>query len=158
VFREDSLKIFGKFECILKTAFPEKDWVYNIKPDRTWHTVYKKSWDTPGLFIHHEFWVSSENILSRDYMYHLIEIEGKNTDIFLAMFDEEYPMIKDQYESCGIEYRPDVRKRAIAYRVLDNYFCPSYAGENKLLEELNKCSFIEEAIERVYREYVNTIR
>jgi len=89
-------------------------------------------------------------------MYHLIEIEGKNKDIFLAMFDKEYAMINDQYESYGIGYRPDVRKKAIAYRKLENHFFPSNSEENKLIEEINKCSFVEEAVERVYGKYVNT--
>ncbi|WP_341875946.1 PD-(D/E)XK nuclease family protein [Defluviitalea saccharophila] len=156
-FKKDSLMVFEEFEGIIRNIFEEEEWQFNIKQDRKWHTVYKKSWDIKGLFIHHEFWISNENILIRPVLYHMIEIEGRHREVFLTLFDKEYEKIKDEYINKNIIYRPEDRKMAIAYRILDNYFRPDYKEENRLAEEINKCKFIEEAIEKVYKEFLKTI-
>jgi len=156
-FRKDSLKMFEELEGMLRSAFNEEEWNFNIKKDRTWHTVYKKTWDIKGLFIHHEFWISSNNILTAESFYHLIEIEGRDRDRFLILYDKEYEKIQDKYIANDIEYRPQNRKHAIARRKLENYFRPDYKDENKLVEEINKCKFIDEAIERVYKVFVENM-
>ena len=104
---------FGNEEMV-RNIFEGEDWEFNIKADRSWHTIYKKSWNISGLFIHHEFWISSENILVRDKFIHLIEVEGSNRNIFLDLYDEEYEKLKDEYISHCIAYRPRNRKHAIA--------------------------------------------
>lgn len=149
-FRKDSLMIFEEFEGIIRSLFDEEDWIFNIKKDRTWHTVYKKTWDIKGLFIHHEFWISNNNILTVEEFYYFIEVEGRDRDKFLTLFDEEYKKIQNKYLTNDIEHRPENRKHAIASKKLDNYFRPGYKGENRLVEEINKCKFIEGAIERTY--------
>lgn len=149
-YDRDSIMVFEEFEEMVKDIYAD-DWQFNISKDRGWHTIYKKHWDIKDLFIHHEFWISARNILIEDKLLHFIEIEGKDKEIFFTLFGQEYEKIKDEYKSKNIKYRPPNRKHAIAYRELDNYFKFNYKGENILLEEINKCKFINEAIERVYK-------
>lgn len=156
-FKKDSLMAFEEFEEMVRNIFEGEDWEFNIKADRSWHTIYKKSWNISGLFIHHEFWISSENILVRDKFIHLIEVEGSNRNIFLDLYDEEYEKLKDEYISHCIAYRPRNRKHAIARRELDNYFKADYKDENRLAEEVKKCKFIDDAIERVLERYLKEI-
>jgi hypothetical protein len=89
-FKQDSIMVFEEFEGILKSIFEGTEWNFNIKQDRGWHAVYKDSWNIEGLYIHHEFWISNENILTKPILHYLIEIEGKHKDLFLSLFDEEY--------------------------------------------------------------------
>ena len=148
-FKEDSSMVFEEFESILKSVFAQEEWKFNIKQDRSWHNVSKRRWDREGLFIHHEFWISSQNILIRPDFYYMIDIEGKSRDKFLNIFDKEYEKIKDEYIKKNISYRPENRKIAIAYKILDNYFRPDYKDKNRLAEEIKDYKFIEDAIERV---------
>jgi hypothetical protein len=157
-FKQDSIMVFEEFEGILKSIFEGTEWNFNIKQDRGWHAVYKDSWNIEGLYIHHEFWISNENILTKPILHYLIEIEGKHKDLFLSLFDEEYGKIKNEYIDNDIIYRPENRKKAISYRELDNYFRPDYKKENKLVEEINKCNFIEESIEKVYEEFLENLK
>ncbi|SDZ23441.1 PD-(D/E)XK nuclease superfamily protein [Tindallia californiensis] len=153
-YKKDSLMVFEEFEGILKNFFGGDKRVFNIKQERGFHQVYKKTWNRTGLFIHHEFWISSEDILSRLDFEYMIEVEGKEKENFFSLFQKEYEKMEGEYRERGISYRPDNRKIAIAYKRIDNYFRPDYVGENKLIEELEHWKFIESAIDRVHKEFL----
>lgn len=95
--------------------------------------------------------------MTAESFYYLIEIEGRDRERFLTLFDKEYEKTQGEYIGKDIEYRPQNRKHAIARKKLENYFKPDYKGENKLVKEINKCKFIDDAIERVYRVFLENL-
>ncbi len=157
-YREDSITIFQEFEGMVKSVFEGEEWVINVKEGRGYQLVYKRKWDIAGLFIHHEFWISNDTILLEPTFFYMIEVEGKQRDIFLTLFNKEHENIKNVYSEKNIEYRPDKRKHAIAFKELDNFFRPDYKIENKLIDVISDWKFIEEAIERAYDEYLSGIK
>lgn len=162
-YENDSNMVYEKFESIIRSSFDDSEYDINIKYDRSYDTIQKKSWKTKGLFIHYEFWISSKNILRKDKIGFMLEVEQKYRDEFLNLFDEQYESLKSEYEKRGILYRPEKgkhsieRKHAIAYKELDNYFKVGYEGENNLIDEIENFKFLEEIVENVLEKFKNKI-
>jgi len=148
-FERDSLMVFEEFEGVLKNSFDDGEWEFSIKSDRKYHQVYKTHWSMKGLFIHYEFWVSGNNILTRPDMYLMVDVEGRNRELFLTEFEKEYPELENYFTSNNISYRPDNRKNAIAHKIFENYFKPDYKEENMLPDEISKFRFLDEVIDDV---------
>lgn len=155
-FKEDSDTMFEKFEGMLKSIFHEEEWKFNISKNRDYQIISKSTWDIDGLFIHYEFWISSKNILTKKDIPCYIEVEKRDSSRFLNLFDTEFKKIEDKYIKNDILYRPPNRKIAIGHKSLDNYFRVDYDGEIELAEEIERCEFIEDAVERVYKIFFET--
>lgn len=157
-FQKDSMMVFQKFEGILNSVFEGEDWIVWVKEGgRTYHQVYKPSWETKGLYIHYEFHLSSNDILTRSHIPIMIEVEGGNKEAFMSAFNEKQGSLAHLYNENGILYRPENRKIAIAYKSLENHFCPGFKGDNLLAEEIQKLRFLDETIDLLLKEYTETI-
>ncbi|NBG88119.1 PDDEXK-like family protein [Isachenkonia alkalipeptolytica] len=151
---EDAKVVFEEFEELVEQLFKDDEtWVYNLKHDRGYQQIYKKHWNRKGLFIHHEFLISSKNILTENNLQYMIDVEGKDKEKFFALFHEEYEKIWDSYYENGFKYRPDKRGIAIIYKEIGNPFRLDSEDENKMIEELSNWKIIEEAIEKALSNY-----
>jgi hypothetical protein len=118
-FVNDSNNIFNFISDLIQSTYLEyeNDWIFTFNKSRNYQFFQKKSWlATKDLFIHFEFWFSSESLFLNDTISFMFDVEGKRNDQFFNKFDSIYNKIKDDYSKNKIQYRPSHRKVALAYK------------------------------------------
>jgi hypothetical protein len=117
---------------------------------QTWHQVLKPAWESSDLTVHYEYWLSIQSLTQQELTF-MADVEGKQANNFLALFEQRYPALKAEYEQREIIYRPNHRKFAIAWK--------SYPIVQELhqvaevfLDALDEFRFLEPEIDAVIAE------
>lgn len=152
-FREDARVAFDEFEDTLRSIFKEDYWRFRIKQDREWQQVFKIEWEMTDLFIHHEFLVSAESILTEEKITHLLEVEGRNKESFFSIFESEYERAQEEFFDLSLQYRPAARRKAIIYQEFENHYHRQTSNDNVLVDTLYKCKFIDDLVDRAVKKY-----
>jgi len=83
---------------------------------KTFQQVRRGNWASKSLDVHFEYWFSVESLLS-DNVQMMIDVEGKNRELFLAEFEKGVlPQVRDRLTAQNIEFRPQRRRNAIAWK------------------------------------------
>jgi PD-(D/E)XK nuclease superfamily protein len=81
----------------------------------SWQQVYKPRWATGNPNIHFEWWLPLSAFLQGEMAF-MVDVEGKRMAETLTVFASRYPSIESQYKQKGIQYCPQNRKNAIAFK------------------------------------------
>ena len=68
-----------------------------------------------NLNIHFEWFFGFDYFIQKKIEF-TVDVEGKNSEIALAMFDKRYNEFEKTYMECGISYRPTRRKNSIGFK------------------------------------------
>jgi hypothetical protein len=117
-FAQDASTVFEVWSEIVKGAFESvsDDWDFSIVEDRGHQQAWKNNWRTNQLWIHYEFWLSKNSLFTEPQFSFMLEVEGKEKDLFLHRFDSLQDKLKANFQNTSLQYRPRSRRRAIAYK------------------------------------------
>jgi len=139
-FSEDSSNIFQAFAEIIKTVFEgvSEGWEYTFSEDRPVQQVWKKHWYENQIWVHFEYWLSKESLFTESEFSFMVDVEGKQKDKFLEKFDNLHSSLKSEYHKHGIQYRPNSRKIAIAFKEYDFQLFPENVNRELLVSSFQK--------------------
>jgi hypothetical protein len=123
---EDVRSAFEKdSELIFETAmsFPLRhlaqqtrtQWRQYTNPKREYQQFTKEAWEARNdLYIHFEYYLTAESLLSPGQIEFMLHVEGKNNSTFFKDFETAFGEILDGYGESGLEYRPRGNRDALA--------------------------------------------
>lgn len=110
---------WDKFVEFLENRFlvQETDgpWTTNFAPRSGVQQVFKPNWNSGAPNVHYEWWLSPQSFYKKR-MAVMVDIEGRRSEEFFALFDRRYKDIENIYIEQGIIRRPSKWKRAIAFK------------------------------------------
>ena len=151
-FKDDWVRLLDFIEAKLKSHIQGGDWETKFNKSRYfWHIATKKSWQQSNLWIHYEYFFDAERLSSGqlDFMF---DIEGNESNNFLGLFDNKYPILIDEYNARTIEYRPKHRKHAIAWKTY-NFDTPYVKWDELFVDAFDEFAYLTPHIEEVLAEY-----
>jgi hypothetical protein len=99
------------------TAYVNSDsWETNFSRRNSYQQVYKPIWRTESVSIHFEWWFDFSRFRKQKKISLMVDVEGKQADKVLALFDDQIKGIEKTYKQYDITYRPPRRKMAIAFK------------------------------------------
>jgi len=107
--------LFEKIKSLYRQNNDDQ-WEFSFGKRRDYHQVYRSHWDNKKFFLHFEYWFTSEQIFKDRKIQFMIEVEGKKKDLFLNKFRPTHSRLNKKYAHNGIQFRPQSRTRAVAYK------------------------------------------
>jgi hypothetical protein len=116
VFKTEWGRAIDYIEQQLYSNLEGGPWKTNFNRTRyTYHQVFKPTWESPGLWVHYEYWLTVKSLKEGKIQF-MVDVERKQKDEFLARFDQRSLSLKTEYQQRDIQYRPPKRKDAIAWK------------------------------------------
>ena len=114
----DSKNSFDKIENYIENYFDD-----NLEVDfggRSYQQFYKETWKSfENLNVHFEYHFSPEDLLLRNKINFMIDVEKSNKEKFIDIFNTVHKDKIKNFENKNIYNCPDKRERAVAYKEYD---------------------------------------
>ncbi len=143
-FNSDAESVFNAVESLIKSYFSGSEWKFWFKSSREYQQIYKDDWLKDDLYIHYEYHFSATDLLLKNKIKFMVDVERDRRDDFIKRYKDIQDKDKKIYQEKGIEFLPNKRLNAIAYKeypfTLENL-------ESVLEKSLEEFVFLEKLID-----------
>lgn len=119
-FTRDSEQIFEvamEYPIRVLGQLTKDEWIGRTRANRGYQQFLKDSWEMKdGIWVHFEYDLSAERLLSADEIECMIHVEGTNAGKFFELFEKVMPKYDAEYKAKKLNYRPRHNRAAIACR------------------------------------------
>lgn len=160
-FMQEWEQLLDYLTSVFEEKYPPPEWivVFNKPIVKTWHQIYKRSWDKRdkrGCWVHYEYFFSPDRLYKKQFQF-MVDVEGKQAESkqakrFFSLFDSHYSDLISKYKAHGIQYKPGHRRIAVAWK---EYQLESIQFEEigkRFLNALEEFSFLEPLIDELFNE------
>jgi hypothetical protein len=118
-FDRDWEKAISFLETHFLSHVRDDYWKTNFRPHNGFQQAFKSQWYSENINIHFEWWFDYSKFRQQKKISFMVDVEGKQADKAVALFDSLYKEIEKTYKQHGIAY-PSKRKNAIAFKEYSN--------------------------------------
>jgi PD-(D/E)XK nuclease superfamily len=154
-FSKDTSNIFEVVSEIIKGTFDGLDngFETSFSKDRDWQVIYKDHWKKMNLWIHFEFDFTKDSLFTNSGFHFMVDVEGKDENIYLERFDKIQRKLKNNYKTADIQYRPVSRRNAIAFKEYNFKYPPDNLDRSEVesffQKTINEFIFLADPIDQV---------
>jgi hypothetical protein len=155
-YQDDMRGMFALLGSTVQGALGGGGWIVSFKPGRLYQQAYREAWDRPELWIHLEYAFPNDVLLS-DWFALMIDVERKGRQRFTELFRQRYERARTDYEKAGIDYCPDNRRIAVAWKKysLQIDMADLESIGSQLISALEEFAFLPALVDEALKEYLS---